>query len=100
MEISSVDEIIKYLSDNKILLNKRFGVSRIGIFGSFAKRRQTASSDIDLVVELEQEKKNIHYFLQLRRFLQKELTRNIDLGFEHTLKPAIKEKIKDEVIYI
>jgi predicted nucleotidyltransferase len=100
MEISSIDDLIAYLSNNKILLYERFGVNSIGIFGSFVRKRQTASSDIDMIVEIEKGRKNIHNFLQLKRFLEKELARKVDLGFEHTLKPILKDKIKEEIIYV
>ena len=99
MEKTSVDEILFFLEQNTELLNRSFGVTRIGIFGSFAKGEQTASSDIDIVVEMEHSRKNIHSFLKLKRFLEKEMERKIDLGFEHSLKPAIKEKVIKQIIY-
>jgi predicted nucleotidyltransferase len=100
MAVSSINEIIKYLNNNKMLLHEKFGVNRIGIFGSFAKKSQAISSDIDLVIEIEKGRKNIHSFMQLKRFLEKEMERKVDLGFEHTLKPVIKDKIKEEIIYV
>lgn len=102
-EISSVDELdelVVYLKAVKDLLHERFGVTRMGIFGSFVRNDQTGSSDIDMIVEFERDKKNIHSFLQLKRFLEKELSRNVDLGFEHTLKPAVRENIKGKIIYV
>ena len=77
-----------------------FGVTRIGIFGSFVRGEQTSSSDIDIVVEMEKGKKNLHNFLQLKRLLEKETARKIDLGLEHSLKPAIRDKIKEQIIYV
>ena len=61
---------------------------------------QTPSSDIDIVIEMEKNKKNIHSFLQLKRYLEKEINRKVDLGFEKSLKPAIKDKIKGQIIYV
>jgi len=37
MKKTSADEIISFLKLNRELLNKSFGVIRIGIFGSFAR---------------------------------------------------------------
>ena len=42
------------------------------------------SSDIDIVVEFESDKKNIHNFLA---------EREVDLGIESNIKPLIKEKV-------
>jgi hypothetical protein len=100
MKILSKQEIIAYLSDNKKFFHERFGVNRIGIFGSFMQDRQTISSDIDMVVEFEKGRKNIHSFMHFKRFLEKELARKIDLGFEHTLKPIVKDKIKGKIVYV
>lgn len=99
MEKLSTDEIITYLKQNMVLLNEMFGVTRIGIFGSFARGEQSATSDIDMVVEMEKSRKNIHSFLKLKRFLEKEMSREIDLGFEHSLKSSIKEKVIKQIIY-
>ena len=100
MEISSRQEMVAYLKNNKRLFYEKFGVTRMGIFGSFVREEQTRSSDIDMVVEIEKDRKNIHSFLQLKRFLEKELARTIDLGFEHSLKPVVREKIKEQIIYV
>jgi len=72
----------------------------MGILGSFARSEQTIESDIDLVVEFEKSRKNIHTFLQLRRLLEKELPRKVDLGFEHSLKPIVRENIKGKIVYV
>lgn len=96
----STTEIIDYFKKNRSVIHERFGVTRLGIFGSFARDEQTFSSDIDIIIEMEKDKKNIHNFLQLKRFLEKELERKIDMGFEHSLKPIIKEKIGKQIIYV
>jgi hypothetical protein len=100
MEISSIDEIVAYLRDKQGFLYERYGVTRMGIFGSFVKGGETISSDIDMVVEFEKSRKNIHSFLQLKRFLEKELSRKVDMGFEHSLKPIVRKNIKEKIIYV
>ena len=100
MEISSVGEIVGYLRDKKAFFHEKFGVTRMGVFGSFTQGGQDIESDIDLVVEFEKGKKNIHSFLQLRRLLEKELSRKVDLGIEHSLKTVVRENIKGKIIYV
>lgn len=100
MKISSIDDIVTYLENKKKFFYDGFGVTRMGVFGSFVRDEQTSSSDIDMVIEMEKGRKNIHSFLQLKRFLEKELERKIDLGFENSLKPVIKEKLKGRIIYV
>jgi predicted nucleotidyltransferase len=47
------EDIIAILGSNKAYLEKEMGVKRIGLFGSYAKDRQTEESDIDIYVELQ-----------------------------------------------
>lgn len=100
MKVSTIGELVVYLRSKKALLHEKFGVTRMGVFGSFAQSEQTIESDIDLVVDFEKSRKNIHTFLQLRRLLEKELSRKVDLGFEDSMKPIVREKIKGRVIYV
>lgn len=100
MKDISLKEMISYLKKNKEYLREKFGVTSIGIFGSFTRGEETPDSDLDVVVEMEKDKKNIHSFLQLKRYLERETARKIDLGFEHSLKPIVKEKLKNQIIYV
>jgi hypothetical protein len=45
-------------------------------------------SDIDIVIDMEKNKKNLHNFLALKRLLEADFDRSVDLGLHHTLKPA------------
>jgi predicted nucleotidyltransferase len=92
-------DILDFLKNERAFLRNEFGVINIGLFGSYAKETQSPDSDIDMVVEIEKSKKNIHSFLRLKRFLEKEFSKKVDLGFEHTLKSTIKDKIKGDIIY-
>jgi len=98
--MKELDEIVEYLRTNKKALRDNFGVTRLGLFGSFVGQTQHISSDIDLVVEFEKGRKNIHAFLQLKRFLEKEFARRVDMGFEHSLKPLVRENIKGRILYV
>jgi len=72
----------------------------MGIFGSFTRAEQTSASDIDIVIEMQKDKKNIHNFLNFKRLLEKEFGCKVDLGFENSLKPVVREKIKGKIIYV
>ena len=53
-------------------LNREFGVSRIGIFGSYARGEERGGSDIDLLVEFNKPV-NLFEFSRLRSFLSERL---------------------------
>ncbi|MCC6545296.1 MAG: nucleotidyltransferase domain-containing protein [Nitrospirae bacterium] len=71
MDNLSNDEILTYLKNNRKLLHDNFGVTSIGIFGSFVQGTQTSSSDIDIVIDMEKTRKSIHTFLQLKKIFGK-----------------------------
>ena len=75
-------------------------MKKLGVFGSFIEGTTDQNSDVDIAIEMEENKKNIHNFLALKRYLEENLDREVDLGIESTLKPAIREKVKDHILYV
>ena len=55
--------ILDYLKNHKIEFNEKYGVSKIGLFGSYARDEANNDSDIDIAVEIESEKKIFTLFL-------------------------------------
>ena len=55
--------ILDYLRSHKIELNEKYGVSKIGLFGSYARDEADSESDIDIAVEIDKEKKISTHFL-------------------------------------
>ncbi len=92
--------ILDYLRENKDFFRKRFGVVRIGLFGSCARGDESCNSDIDVVIEMEHDKKNIHNFLQFKRHLEQNLNRTVDVGLLSAIKPAVRKQILNEIIYV
>lgn len=92
--------ILDFLTQHKKELNEKYGVIKIGLFGSYARDEQTEDSDIDIAVEIVKEKKNIHTFLNLKREMEKAFEKKVDLGIESTLKPLAKIYIAKEIIYV
>ncbi len=94
------EQIISRIKAHKDDFHERYGVHRIGLFGSFARKEQTETSDVDIAIEMEPEKKNIHNFLAFKRRLEKELGRKVDLGIESALKPEARKLIEKEIVYV
>ena len=89
-------EIIKiHIND----LKQRFGVNKVGVFGSHSRGEETDASDIDILVGFEQPV-DIFTFLELKMHLEIVLKRKVDLVTEKALKPIIKDRILSEVTYI
>ena len=93
------EQVINFLSSNKEFMRNRYGVVKIGLFGSYARAENTDNSDIDIAVELERENKADNYF-GLLHFLEDNLHKKIDLGIESKLKEPIKKYIEKEIIHV
>lgn len=76
-----------------------YRVSRLGIFGSFARGEAKESSDIDILVEFS-DSVDIFHFIRLQYHLTEILGRRVDLVTPDALKPLIKDQILQEVLYI
>lgn len=95
----SKDQILQFLKSHKQELKDRFGVTSIGLFGSFARQENHECSDIDIAVEFESENRFKTFFM-LKYNLEENLQPKIDLGVEHTLKDIVKDSIKKDIIYV
>ena len=93
-------DAIGILQGCRVELKERFGVVKIGLFGSAVRGTATESSDIDIAVELDEEHKTMKNFLDLKRCLESHLHREVDLGIESALKPLAKKIVEEEIVYI
>ncbi len=93
-------EVLSYLKTHKSELYEKFGVIKIGLFGSFARDEQNENSDIDVAIEIEKERKSLKNFFGLKRELEEKLGKKVDLGVETALKPIVKERAQKEIIYV
>jgi predicted nucleotidyltransferase len=94
------NDVLNQMYTIKETLMQKYGVIKIGLFGSYARDEQNENSDIDIAVELEKDKKTIHTFLALKRELEILFGKHVDLGIESTLKPIAKQYILKEIIYV
>jgi len=97
------EEILRKIDENKDKI-RRFGVKRIGLFGSYAKGRQRGESDIDILVEFEKGEATLENFLNLGEYLEKLLGKKIDLLTKEGVKSIriehIRKDIEENVIYV
>ena len=90
---------IDILNEHLEELQRRYNVSKIGIFGSFSRGEDRASSDVDIIVEFSTQV-DLFAFLELKEHLETILGREIDLVTKNALKPLIKDRILSEVTYL
>ena len=89
-----------FLVQNKNLFRDKYHIIRIGLFGSYARDEQNIDSDIDLLVEFEDNTQELYELkLQLKDFFLKTLGMEIDICREKYIKPRFKKQILKETIY-
>jgi len=97
----SQQEILQFISGNRSLLREKFHVTRIGIFGSYARKEQTNQSDIDIIVDFEVNTQNLFELkLQLKQFFKNRFNIDVDICRERYIKPRFRKRIENESIYI
>ena len=91
------DIIINYLTEHKEQFKKDFGITKIGLFGSYARNEAKNDSDIDILKDLTDiyEKKSL-----LKEIMEKAFNKNVDIAREKYLKPLVKDEVLKEVKYV
>ncbi|NBW30159.1 MAG: hypothetical protein EBR35_02720 [Flavobacteriales bacterium] len=93
--------ILNFLSENKLFLREQFHVVKIGIFGSFARNEQNPDSDIDILIEMENNVSNVYDLKwNLREFLKNQFQRDVDICNSKHIKPYAKDYILKDAIYV
>ena len=95
----TLNDIKKSLNKHRDVLEKRYKVKEIGVFGSCVRAEQKRGSDIDILVDFK-EVPSLLKFINLQRYLQRILRRKVDLVRRAALREELKETILEEVTYI
>ena len=75
------EQILSFLREHKDELHTRFGVTRLGLVGSYPRGDANAESDL------------AGYYIYVGEA-------NIDLATEASLKPTVKESILKDIRYV
>lgn len=96
-----LEEIKDILKEHKEELKERYKIREIGIFGSYVRGESTRKSDVDILVEFEEDAKiGLLRFVNMENYLSKLIGVRVDLVEKSTLKPRLGKKILKEVIYL
>ncbi len=98
MKMTTYKTILTKLEENTAAI-KKFGVKRIGLFGSYIRDEQKATSDIDILIEFEKGKVTFDNYMDLKFFLEDLFKCKVDLVMKDTIKPDLKPYILGSVKY-
>jgi len=92
--------VIRRITKAAPIICTRFGVKRIGIFGSFARGAQPKKSDVDMLVDFLPDRETYQNFMNHADFLEVLCKRNVDLLSERWISPLLKPYIDKDEIWI
>jgi predicted nucleotidyltransferase len=78
----------------------KYGVRKIGLFGSYARGEERTDSDLDVLVEFDK-RKSLLTLVRIERELSEHIGVKVDLLTEQAISPYLVERIKADlkVIY-
>ena len=97
--MKTLDEIKKILTKHKEELKGKYKVKEIGIFGSYVRREQKKSSDIDILVEFENPVSLLH-IVSLENHLSDILGIKVDVVPKKNIRKELKEAILKEAVLV
>lgn len=90
--------ILNFLNSHKEELKNRFFLTKIGLFGSYAKDSADEQSDIDIAIV--STKKDFFLREDLREYLELHLQKKVDVGYLDSIRVYYRDKIEKEIIYV
>ena len=93
------DYILNTIRSNKAELGK-FGISKIGLFGSYIRNEQSEGSDIDILIEFYPARESFDNFMAAYDYFENLFTNEkIEVITRNSLSSYIGPTILKEVIY-
>lgn len=92
------DEALAALKSQREILQTKFGVTRLGIFGSVARDEASELSDLDVVVEMAPD---LFMMVHLKEHLQDTLKIPVDIvRYRQNMNSFLKQRIDREAVYV
>jgi hypothetical protein len=95
----SQQEILDEMSKNLNVWKEKYGVKRIGLFGSYSREEQKESSDIDVIVEFKDTELSFDNYMDLKISLEDRFQKPVDLVIVDDIKPTLKPSILRGAVY-
>jgi len=99
MEIKNREAILNELRKIKPDFARRYGVTKLGIFGSLARNESREGSDIDVVVEMKEP--NLFYMVHIKEALEENFKMPVDvIRYRQLMNKYLKARIDREAVYV
>ena len=92
-------DALALLRQHEPVIQMRFGVAKIGIFGSYARGEERPESDVDVLVTFKKGQKTFDHYMDCKFYLEDLFGRKVDLVMKGAIKKRLKEYILRDVVY-
>jgi predicted nucleotidyltransferase len=79
---------------------KKHDVNKASIFGSFARNEENKKSDLDILVEFQNDNKSLLDLISLKLELEDVSGRKVDVVEYPTIKPILRDSILKDQIFV
>jgi uncharacterized protein len=94
------ETVLPELKKLKPDFERQFGVTKIGIFGSFARNEIHGDSDVDVDVVVEMREPDLFYMVHIKETLERRFNRQVDvIRYRSMMNKYLKARIDREAIY-
>jgi predicted nucleotidyltransferase len=96
--LKTLAEIKQRLQTQKPYLAEKYGVTELGVFGSYVRGEQRPDSDLDILIELTNPPRiSLLGLVNLQNYLSDLLGLKVDVAIKKNLKKRIGRRILQEV---
>ena len=92
-----LDKMIKEKRDDILSMSRRHGARRVRLFGSYARKSITETSDLDVLIEMEPGSSLLD-IVAIKQDLEDLLGCKVDVVTESSLSPYIRQDVLKEAI--
>ena len=99
MNINNRETVLQELRRIKPDLEKQYGVTKIGIFGSFARNEIREDSDVDVIIEMNEP--DLFYMVHIKEELEDKFKMPVDvIRYRAMMNKYLKARIDREAVYV
>lgn len=90
-----VCDVLKEKRSEILALAERYGARNVRVFGSVARREETPTSDVDVLVEFADDR-SLYDLVGLQQELERLIGRRADVLTEQSISPYLRDRILAE----
>jgi uncharacterized protein len=99
MKIDDRERVLQELRKIKPDFEKRYGVTKLGIFGSLARNEIREDSDVDIVLEMREP--NLFFMVHIKEALEERFKVPVDvIRYRNMMNRSLKARIDHEAVYV